>query len=107
MFRSTPRQGALDNTSDHLLGVLDVLQTRPEPVFPSGDGNLYLGSPAAALKSRSVADQLAAEYELVPARTAPPRAGLILPNREPPSSAIQIPDVPAFRAGFQPAHRLV
>jgi hypothetical protein len=52
----------LKSTSGHLLGVLDVLQTNPGLCSHLEMETYTWGVLPAALRSRSVADQLAAEY---------------------------------------------
>ncbi len=58
----TPPGGVLKSTSGHLLGVLDVLQTNPGLCSHLEMETYTWGVLPAALRSRSVADQLAAEY---------------------------------------------
>jgi sugar phosphate isomerase/epimerase len=59
----TPPGGMLDNTSDHLLGVLDVLQANPGLCSHLEMETYTWGVLPPALRSRSVVDQLAAEYD--------------------------------------------
>jgi hypothetical protein len=53
----------MDNTSDHLLGVLDVLQANPGLCSHLEMETYTWGVLPPALRSRSVVDQLAAEYD--------------------------------------------
>jgi len=59
----TPPGGMMDNTSDHLLGVLDVLQANPGLCSHLEMETYTWGVLPHALRSRSVVDQLAAEYD--------------------------------------------
>jgi len=58
-----PPGGALESTSGHLLGVLDVLQTNPGLCSHLEMETYTWGVLPPALRSRKVADQLAAEYD--------------------------------------------
>ena len=57
-----PAAPPFENTNDHLLGVLDLLAA-DEALFASGNGNLHLEVLPPELKSRSVVEQLVAEYD--------------------------------------------
>jgi len=59
----TPPAEWFDTTSDHLLGVLDVLQAGPNLCSHLEMETYTWGVLPPELKSRSVVDQLAAEYE--------------------------------------------
>jgi hypothetical protein len=59
----TPPGEWFDTTSDHLLGVLDALQANPSLCSHLEMETYTWGVLPPALKSRSVVDQLAAEYE--------------------------------------------
>ncbi len=59
----TPPGEWFDTTSDHLLGVLDGLQVNPDLCSHLEMETYTWGVLPPALKSRSVVDQLAAEYE--------------------------------------------
>jgi hypothetical protein len=61
----TPPAEWFDTTSDHLLGVLDALQGVPKLCSHLEMETYTWGVLPPELKSRSVADQLAAEYEWV------------------------------------------
>jgi hypothetical protein len=61
----TPPAEWFDTTRDHLLGVLDALQATPELCSHLEMETYTWGVLPPELKSRSVADQLAAEYEWV------------------------------------------
>jgi hypothetical protein len=61
----TPAAAGFDTTSDHLLGALDVLQSAPELCSHLEMETYTWEVLPPELKSRSVADQLAAEYEWV------------------------------------------
>ncbi len=58
-----PPGARFDTTSDHLLGVLDVLQVNPNLCSHLEMETYTWAVLPPALKSRSVVDQLAAEYE--------------------------------------------
>jgi len=60
-----PAAPPFENTNDHLLGALDVLQAAPELCSHLEMETYTWEVLPPDLKSRSVADQLAAEYEWV------------------------------------------
>jgi hypothetical protein len=61
----TPAGAGLETTRDHLLGALDVLEGRPELCSQLEMETYTWDVLPAELKSRSVAEQLAGEYEWV------------------------------------------
>ena len=100
-------------TSDHLLGVLDVLQAAPELCSHLEMETYTWEVLPPELKSRSVADQLAAEYEWV-LRELRRRAAWRESDERNWNNLVRFLRPPSkFRtllhigARFQPAHRLV
>jgi len=62
--------GVLENTTDHLLGVLDILQSNPSLCSHLEMETYTWEVMPSELKSRDVVDQLASEYEWTLARLA-------------------------------------